>query len=76
MTGGGAAADSLADRMSDAWLAFARTGNPNTPSLPEWPAYTADRRATMFFDNDCTVRENHDRELLDAVSEISSPRSF
>ena len=76
MTGGGAEADRLADRMSDAWLAFARTGNPNTPSLPEWPVYTADGRATMFFDNECSVRGNHDRELLDIVSEIAAPRSF
>lgn len=76
MTGGGAEAYRLADRMSDAWLAFARTGNPNTPSLPEWPVYTADGRATMFFDNECSVRGNHDRELLDIVSEIAAPRSF
>ena len=76
MTGGGASADILAGRMSDAWLAFARTGNPNTPSLPEWPAYTPDRRATMFFDNECAVRDGHDRELLDIVSETVKHRSF
>ncbi len=76
MTGGGAEADVLADRMSDAWLAFARTGNPNTPSLPEWPAYTADKRATMFFDNECSVHNGHDRELLDIVSEVAKPKSF
>ena len=76
MTGGGADADTLADRMSDAWLAFARTGNPNTPSLPQWPAYTTERRQTMFFDNECSVHENHDRELLDLMSTISSPKSF
>jgi para-nitrobenzyl esterase len=29
----------VADVMSSAWLAFARTGNPNTPQLPEWPPY-------------------------------------
>lgn len=76
MTGGGAEARALAERMSDAWLAFARTGNPNTPSLPEWPAYTAAGRATMFFDNECQVRYGHDRELLDVVAGIASPRSF
>lgn len=76
MTGGGAEARALADRMSDAWLDFARTGNPNTPSLPEWPAYTAAGRATMFFDNECQVRYGHDRELLDVVAGIASPRSF
>lgn len=76
MTGGGAQAETLAGRMSDAWIAFARTGNPNTPSLPHWPAYTPDQRATMFFDNDCEVRNGHDRELLDVVAEYATPKSF
>lgn len=74
MTGGGAGADILADRMSDAWLAFARTGNPGAPSLPAWPAYTTDERATMIFDNECTVRRNHDRELLDLLEKAPKNR--
>ena len=37
----------LADKVSDAWIAFARTGDPNTPKLPHWPAYEAKDRATM-----------------------------
>ncbi len=72
MTGGGADAEALADKMSDAWLAFARTGNPNAPSLPEWPAYTPENGATMFFDNECTVHNNHDRELLDFVRSVKN----
>ncbi|MGH6957756.1 MAG: carboxylesterase/lipase family protein, partial [Caulobacteraceae bacterium] len=39
----------LAEQMSEAWLAFARNGNPATPALPDWPAYDAARRATMVF---------------------------
>jgi len=45
----------LADKMSEAWLAFARTGNPNTPKLPLWPVYTPETRATMVFNNQCSV---------------------
>ena len=41
--------------MSDAWLAFARAGDPNTDALPNWPAYTPARRATMIFDTQPTV---------------------
>ncbi|QRK04380.1 carboxylesterase/lipase family protein [Archangium violaceum] len=40
----------LAEQMSSAWIAFARTGNPNHPGLPEWPAYTTEQRATLIFD--------------------------
>jgi len=76
MTGGGAAAEALAAKMSDAWLAFARTGNPNTASLPAWPAYTAEDGATMFFDNECTVHHNHDRELMDFVLRSVKLKSF
>ena len=36
--------------MSQAWINFARTGNPNGPGLPAWPAYDPARRSTMVFD--------------------------
>lgn len=39
--------DDLADQISDTWLAFARTGNPNNEHLPEWPPYTLEKRFTM-----------------------------
>jgi para-nitrobenzyl esterase len=39
----------LADQVSRTWVAFARTGNPNHPGLPEWPAYNTKNRPTMEF---------------------------
>ena len=51
MTGGGPAARALAANMSDAWIRFARTGNPNHPNLPHWPAVTALQAPTMIFDH-------------------------
>lgn len=53
-----AEAQALADIMSHRWASFARTGNPNATALPDWPAYTADRRATMRFDTPCTVADD------------------
>jgi len=67
-TGGGAAARALAARVSEAWIRFARTGDPNHRELPAWPAYTGQRRATMVFDNTCTVVEDWGREGLAAVA--------
>jgi para-nitrobenzyl esterase len=45
----------VSDQMSEAWLAFARTGNPATAALPDWPAYDAKRRSTMIFDLESKV---------------------
>jgi para-nitrobenzyl esterase len=53
----------LADRMSGAWLAFARTGDPNTESLPKWPPYDAARRATMIFDVESRVVDDPDADV-------------
>jgi para-nitrobenzyl esterase len=39
----------MADMMSDAWIAFARTGNPDTKNLPHWPRFNFDKRETMIF---------------------------
>jgi para-nitrobenzyl esterase len=47
--GGGPAADRLAAQMQDAWLAFARSGDPSCESAGAWPGYTEARRATMIF---------------------------
>ena len=55
LTGQGAAVQRLSEHMMDAWIAFARTGNPATEALPAWPAYTADCRATMVFDESVKV---------------------
>jgi para-nitrobenzyl esterase len=40
----------LADRMSDAWIAFARAGDPNHDDLADWRPYDLKARTTMLFD--------------------------
>ena len=67
MTGGIGKAPILAQKMSSAWINFARTGNPNHESLPQWDPYTAQKGATMCFDNVCEEKYNHDKELMELV---------
>ena len=67
MTGGTKNAYILADKISSAWLNFAKTGDPNVQSLPQWEPYTTEQGATMFFNDICEIRYNHDKELLDIV---------
>ena len=43
-------AQRVADCMSEMCFAFARTGDPNTRAIPEWPSFDLKRRATMVFD--------------------------
>jgi para-nitrobenzyl esterase len=53
-TGGGPEAAALAAKVSAAWIAFARNGNPSTPALP-WPAYTREGRQIMVLNNECST---------------------
>lgn len=48
-TGSGPNAQRIADQMSAAWVAFARTGIPAHRGIPQWTAFNADQRATMVF---------------------------
>ncbi|MDJ1501946.1 carboxylesterase/lipase family protein [Xanthocytophaga agilis] len=65
MTGGGKEAITLAQKVSQAWINFAKTGNPNHKGLPVWQKYTPANGATMIFDNQCVEKYHHDKEFLE-----------
>jgi para-nitrobenzyl esterase len=69
MTGGKPDAYILADKMSQAWINFARNGNPNHKGLPNWAAYTPQNTTTMFFDNQCVAKPQHDKAFLQLVTQ-------
>jgi para-nitrobenzyl esterase len=48
-TGGGTGAMTLQDKVSQAWINFARTGNPSQPGLV-WKPYTKEDPQAMVFD--------------------------
>ncbi len=66
-TGGGEGPRKLAEKVSDAWINFARKGDPNHPGLPTWPAYNPQQGPTMIFDNTCEVKNDPERELRQAI---------
>lgn len=55
--------------MSQAWISFAKSGDPNHAGLPQWPEYTPDNGASMIFDQECQVKNHHDQKLLQIASE-------
>ena len=60
----------LSDTMQDAWISFARTGDPNHKGLPEWPAYEPAHRATMIFDTKSKAVEDPDPEIRQLFKDI------
>ena len=48
----------LSRAMQDAWLAFARRGDPSHTGLPSWPAWDGARRATLIFDQPCRLEDD------------------
>ena len=53
----------LAEAMSDAWVAFAKTGRPSSSKLPAWPKYDETERQTMLLDRNCKVELAPDEEM-------------
>jgi para-nitrobenzyl esterase len=56
--------------MSAAWVAFARTGNPNHRGIPQWPAFTGTERSTMVFGNDTKMVNDPGKEERLALKAI------
>lgn len=63
-SGGGREALRLSSTMGEAWANFARTGKPSHAGLPDWPAYSAENRATMIFNDQCVVKNGPESDCL------------
>lgn len=62
--------DDLQEKMCNAFVSFAKTGNPNHEGLPQWDACTPDNEVTMLFDQECRVGINFDDNLLKIMKEV------
>jgi para-nitrobenzyl esterase len=68
--GSGDAVRTLSERSMDAWLGFARNGEPGHPGLEAWPAYEEQRRATMLLGRECRLAldpEGDERRFWDGI---------
>lgn len=68
MTGNGVAARALAAKMSEAWVQFAATGDPNHPGIPHWKPFDPAFNGTMVFDDLCAYREHLDDRCQQVIN--------
>ena len=59
----------LQDQMAGAWVAFARTGNPNHEGIPVWRPAGRGLIPTIIFDRHTEVRMNYDERLVELVAQ-------
>ena len=60
----------LSQAMSAAWVAFAKTGNPNGPGLVAWPPF-AGKESYMEFGDQIAAKESLRKKQIDFMSEFS-----
>ena len=60
--------------MSNAWVAFARGGDPNHAGLPRWEPFTPQQRATMMINNECRLARDPYRDERIAIAAAISNR--
>jgi para-nitrobenzyl esterase len=63
--GGTPEAYALAEKVSNTWVSFARTGDPNNGLIPKWEPYTDEGGATLIIDNTIEAKNHHDKELME-----------
>ncbi len=64
------AQQALADKVSAAWVSFARTGNPNNPKIPQWPAFDSKARSVMIINDEWTAQKDPLHDTRVAIMEL------
>ena len=62
----------LSKVMGACWVQFAKTGDPNGPGLPEWPAYEAATDRHLEFGNKVEVKSGLYREACDLLEQVTA----
>ena len=64
LAGTDADAAAMSEALQDAWIAFARFGDPSTRVLGSWPPYDERRRPTMLLGAGAQIVDRHRYDLL------------
>jgi len=73
LVGNASNTENLCERMMDAWLSFARDGNPNHDGIPNWPTYEEKNRSTLVLGNEIKIANSlfdKERKVWDKILEI------
>ncbi len=70
LTGTGPEAAEVSRNLMAAFVAFARTGNPNNPRMPQWKPFDNDTRTTMTVDLNCQSVNGYREGDLKAGAEL------
>ncbi len=70
----GHAGDELGDAVHDAWVRFARTGDPNGGGLPTWPPFEPDTDLHLKLGDEVRVGTALRRSTCDALDRIRAAR--
>ena len=73
LVGNASNTETLCEIMMDAWLSFARDGNPNHDGILHWPTYEKKNRSTLVFGNETKIGNalfEKERKAWDNILEI------
>jgi para-nitrobenzyl esterase len=62
----------ISQAMNGAWARFAKTGDPNGPGVPSWPAFSDGKESYLEFGDQIVPKTALRKKQLDYMSELAS----
>ena len=66
----------LSNKIMSYWVNFAKTGDPNGPGLPEWPAYNSSSDINMEFSDTIHTNKNLFKNECDFITLMNAIRDL
>ena len=62
----------LSKAMNQAWARFSKTGDPNGPGLPSWPAFSKGKESYLEFGDEIIAKEGLRRKQIDFLTDFAA----